>query len=118
MSSPGPTHHSSVTFHNHELRRPQRSLQGVLKYRLLQFVIHFGPSAFLQYQSFLQAWALQERPSRCCWVTPSNCYQVGPFRKGPPGVAGSPLLTATRGLPASGISSDCEHLNFHQLSRG
>lgn len=116
LSSPGPTHHSSVTFHNHELCRPRRSLQGVLKYRLLQFVIHFGPSAFIQYQSFLQAWALQERPSRCGWVTPSNCYQVG---IGPATAAdrwGWGQLG--RGLPASWISSDCKHLSFHQLSRG
>lgn len=77
VSSPGRTHRGAVTFHNQELCRPNCSPQGILKYRILHFVIHFGSSAFLPHQS----------------VLPS----LGPAGKAsPPGVAGSPLITATR----------------------
>ena len=76
MSSPGPTHRGAVTFYKQGLC--SLLTQGILKYRSLHFVIHFGSSAFLPHQSVLP--------------------NPGPAGKaGPPGVAGSPLLILSGG---------------------
>lgn len=77
MSSPGPTHRGAVTFYNQELC----SLLTPGYFEIQNFAL--CDTFWFQCLSPTSVCAPKPgpcrkgRPSRCGWVTPSNCYQVG-----------------------------------------